>query len=67
MSRHLRVLREAGLVDVRVDAQRRIYRLAPDQLAEVHSWVDRYREFWEDRIEALERHLTRTHDGRAAP
>lgn len=63
VSRHLRVLRDVGLVDVRVDAQRRIYRLRPDRLREVGVWLDRYREFWADRIDALEEHL-RTTNGR---
>lgn len=57
VSRHLRVLREAGLVDVRIDGQRRVYRLRADQLAELDVWLNRYREFWADRLGALETHL----------
>lgn len=56
-SKHLRVLREAGLVSVRKDAQRRIYRLEPDALAEVIAWAEPYRRFWRGRLAALERHL----------
>jgi DNA-binding transcriptional ArsR family regulator len=54
VSRHLRVLREVGLVDVRVEAQRRIYILRPDRLAELDRWLDRYRAFWTSRLDALE-------------
>ena len=56
-SKHLRVLREAGLVDVRKDAQRRIYTLRPEPLAEVDAWLAPYRRLWEGRLDALERHL----------
>ncbi|GIH14173.1 ArsR/SmtB family transcription factor [Rugosimonospora africana] len=57
MSKHLKVLREAGLVQVRQDAQRRLYRLSPEPLAEVHEWLEPYREVWARRLDALERHL----------
>lgn len=57
VSKHLRVLREAGLVAVRTDAQRRWYRLRPEPLAEIDAWLAPYRRFWEDRLDALERHL----------
>ena len=57
VSKHLRVLREAGLVDVRQDAQRRWYRLRPQPLAEVDAWLAPYRRMWEDGLDALERHL----------
>jgi DNA-binding transcriptional ArsR family regulator len=57
VSRHLRVLREAGLVDVRQDAQRRLYRLRPEPLQEVDQWLQPYRQFWEQRLDALEAHL----------
>ncbi|HEY2669114.1 MAG TPA: metalloregulator ArsR/SmtB family transcription factor [Rugosimonospora sp.] len=57
MSKHLKVLREAGLVQVRQDAQRRLYRLSPEPLAEVHAWLEPYRGMWTDRLDALERHL----------
>ncbi len=60
VSRHLRILREAGLVDVRADAQRRLYRLRPEPLAELDEWLRPYRRFWAGRLDALERHLDRT-------
>jgi DNA-binding transcriptional ArsR family regulator len=59
VSKHLRVLREAGLVDVRVDAQRRWYQLRPEPLAELDEWLEPYRRFWSGRLDALERHLDR--------
>jgi DNA-binding transcriptional ArsR family regulator len=59
VSRHLRVLREAGLVEVRRDAQRRIYRLRPDPLAEVDEWLERYRSLWEQRLDALHTEVAR--------
>jgi DNA-binding transcriptional ArsR family regulator len=57
ISKHLRALREAGLVEVRRDAQRRWYRLRPQPLAEIDSWLRPYREFWAGRLDALEEHL----------
>lgn len=57
VSRHLRVLREAGLVEARVDAQRRLYGLRAEPLAEVDAWLSPYRRFWAERLEDLERHL----------
>ena len=57
VSKHLKVLRDAGLVDVRVEAQRRFYRLRPQPLAEVDAWLAPYRELWRDSLAALERHL----------
>jgi DNA-binding transcriptional ArsR family regulator len=57
VSKHLRVLREAGLVDVRPEAQRRLYRLRPEPLAEIDVWLTPYRELWAGRLDALERHL----------
>ncbi|GAA1219049.1 DNA-binding transcriptional regulator, ArsR family [Prauserella alba] len=57
VSKHLRVLREAGLVGVRQDAQRRWYRLRPQPLAEVDAWLEPYRRLWSDSLDALERHL----------
>lgn len=57
VSKHLRVLREAGLVEVRQDAQRRWYRLRPEPLAEIDAWLAPYRELWNDRLDALELHL----------
>ena len=56
VSRHLRVLREVGLVEVRADAQRRIYALRADGLVEIDHWIDRYRRYWADQLDALERH-----------
>ena len=57
VSKHLRVLREAGLVDVRTDAQRRVYRLRPEPLREIDEWLQPYRVAWSKRLDALERHL----------
>ena len=57
VSKHLRVLRTAGLVEVRADAQRRIYRLRPEPLREVDEWLRPYRRAWADRLDALEAHL----------
>jgi DNA-binding transcriptional ArsR family regulator len=62
VSKHLRVLRDSGLVDVRVDAQRRMYRLRPDRLREIDIWIAPYRRLWEDRIDRLERHLQTMQD-----
>jgi DNA-binding transcriptional ArsR family regulator len=59
VSRHLRVLREAGLVDVRQDAQRRVYSLRPEPLAEVDGWLGRYRALWEHRLDALHTEIAR--------
>jgi DNA-binding transcriptional ArsR family regulator len=56
-SKHLRVLREAGLVVVRPEAQRRVYALNPEPLAELDAWLEPYRRLWSDRLDALERHL----------
>ena len=57
ISRHLRVLREAGLVERRKDAQSRLYRLAPEALREVDRWLDRYRVFWTARMHDLKRYV----------
>ena len=57
VSKHLRALRDAGLVRVRRDAQRRWYRLDAAPLEEVDAWLEPYREFWSGRLDALERHL----------
>jgi DNA-binding transcriptional ArsR family regulator len=56
-SKHLKVLREAGLVRVRQDGQRRCYELRPDPLAEIDAWLAPYREFWAGRLDALEQYL----------
>ena len=62
VSKQLRVLREAGLASVRVDAQRRIYRLNADGLREVDEWLAPYRAFWEGRLDAMERTLESMED-----
>jgi DNA-binding transcriptional ArsR family regulator len=59
VSKHLRVLREAGLVESTVDAQRRLYRLKPEALLEVDAWLAPFRRFWSAHVDALERHLDR--------
>jgi DNA-binding transcriptional ArsR family regulator len=63
VSKHLRALREAGLVEVRRDAQRRWYRLQAQPLAEIDIWLGPYREFWGGRLDALERHLGEQAEG----
>ena len=60
VSKHLRVLREAGFVEARVDAQRRLYRLRPEPLMEIDAWLAPFRRFWSIHVDALERHLDRT-------
>ena len=60
VSKHLRVLRNAGLVEARVDAQHRIYTLRPQPLAEVDAWLAPYRKFWRGKLAALQRHLADT-------
>ena len=67
VSRHLRVLREAGLVSAEVDAQRRIYRLRPEPLVELHSWLARWRPFWEQRLDALDTEIARGKREREGP
>ena len=59
VSRHLRVLREAGLVEARQQAQRRVYSLRPEPLAEVDEWLSRYRALWEQRLDALHTEVAR--------
>jgi DNA-binding transcriptional ArsR family regulator len=59
VSKHLRVLREAGFVEATVDAQRRLYRLKPEPFQEVDAWLEQFRRFWSDHVDALERHLDR--------
>jgi DNA-binding transcriptional ArsR family regulator len=59
VSKHLRVLREAGFVESTVDAQRRLYRLKPEPLQELDAWLDPFRRFWSGHVDALERHLDR--------
>ena len=57
VSKHLRVLRDAGLVEVRPDAQRRLYRLRPEPLTEIDAWLAPYRRLWSRSLDKLERHL----------
>ena len=57
ISKHLRVLREAGFVTSRIDAQRRVYRLRPEPLMELDAWLRPFRRFWSTHVDALERHL----------
>src|SRR5262250_309697 len=59
VSKHLRVLREAGFVESTVDAQRRLYRLKPEPLQEMDAWLAQFRRFWNAHVDALERHLDR--------
>ncbi len=59
VSKHLRVLRDAGFVESTVDAQRRLYRLKPEPLQEVDAWLAPFRRFWSAHVDALERHLNR--------
>lgn len=59
VSKHLRVLREAGFVEATVDAQRRLYRLRPEPLQELDAWLAPFRRFWSAHVDALERHLDR--------
>ncbi len=59
VSKHLRVLRDAGLVEARVDAQRRVYTLCPEPLAELDAWLAPYRRFWRGKLGSLQRHLER--------
>ncbi|HEY5395030.1 MAG TPA: metalloregulator ArsR/SmtB family transcription factor [Trebonia sp.] len=68
VSRHLRVLREAGLVEVREEAQRRVYSLRAEPLAEVDEWLTRYRALWEQRLDALHTEVARgKHERRSTP
>jgi DNA-binding transcriptional ArsR family regulator len=64
VSKHLRVLREEGLVSVRGEAQRRLYSVRPDSLRALDTWLEPYRQIWTSRLDALERHLDQMgHDG----
>jgi DNA-binding transcriptional ArsR family regulator len=63
VSKHLRVLREAGFVESTVDAQRRLYRLRPEPFREMDAWLAQFRRFWSAHVDALERHL----DGMESP
>jgi DNA-binding transcriptional ArsR family regulator len=59
VSKHLRVLRDAGFVESTIDAQRRVYRLKPEPLQEIDAWLAPFRRFWSAHVDALERHLNR--------
>jgi DNA-binding transcriptional ArsR family regulator len=59
VSKHLGVLRKAGFVEARVDAQRRVYRIRPEPLKEIEAWLVPFRRFWSGHVDALERHLDR--------
>lgn len=59
VSKHLRILREGGFVEARVEAQRRVYRLNPAPLREIDAWLSQFRRFWTKHVDALERHLDR--------
>jgi len=59
VSKHLRVLRDAGFVEATVDAQRRLYRLKPEPFQEMDDWLEQFRRFWSSHVDALERHLDR--------
>ena len=67
VSRHLRVLREAGLVEARQDAQRRVYSLRLEPLAEIDQWLGRYRALWEQRLDALHTEIARGKRERRSP
>ena len=66
VSKHLRVLREAGFVEARVDAQRRVYRIRAEPLMEIDAWLVPFRHFWSAHVDALERHLDRADRVRSA-
>ena len=65
VSKHLRVLREAGLVEVRTEAQRRVYRVRTEPLRAIDAWLEPYRQLWASRLDDLERHLDAMPDDRA--
>ncbi|HEX3899998.1 MAG TPA: metalloregulator ArsR/SmtB family transcription factor [Mycobacteriales bacterium] len=64
VSKHLRVLRDAGLVSARVDAQRRVYRVQPEALEEIDAWLAPYRRMWTESLAALDAHLAAIDEGR---
>jgi DNA-binding transcriptional ArsR family regulator len=66
VSKHLRVLRDAGFVESAVDAQRRLYRLKPEPFREVDAWLAQFRRFWSAHVDALERHLDRMDQSKPA-
>ena len=66
VSKHLRVLREAGFVEATVDAQRRLYRLKPEPFRELDAWLGQFRQFWSVQVDALERYLDRMEHAKPA-
>jgi DNA-binding transcriptional ArsR family regulator len=62
VSKHLRVLREVGFVESRVEAQRRVYRVRPEPLRDIAAWLEPYRALWADSLDALEEHLDKMDD-----
>jgi DNA-binding transcriptional ArsR family regulator len=60
VSKHLRILKDSGLVNMRVQAQQRIYSIQPKGLAELDAWIAKYKVFWPDRLDALEQHLSKS-------
>ena len=67
VSKHLRVLRDTGFVESRVDAQRRLYRIRPEPFMEIDAWLAHFRRFWSAHIDQLERHLDRMDDAAPTP
>ena len=67
VSKHLRVLRDAGFVESTVDAQRRLYRLKPEPFQQVDAWLAQFRRFWSAHLDALERHLDRMENQGSSP
>jgi DNA-binding transcriptional ArsR family regulator len=67
VSKHLRVLREAGFVESRVDAQRRLYRIRAEPLMEIDAWLEPFRRYWSGHLDALERHLDRVNPASRPP
>ena len=63
VSKHLKVLRDGGFVESRVEAQRRVYRLTPKPLQEIDEWLEPFRRFWSKHVDALEQHLDRMEKG----
>lgn len=67
VSKHLRILREAGLVTSRTEAQRRLYRLRPEPLMELDAWLAPFRRYWSKQVDSLERHLDSLDDAKSTP
>jgi DNA-binding transcriptional ArsR family regulator len=67
VSKHLRILRDHGMVEVRTDAQRRLYRVRPQPLMELDGWLEPYRTLWNSSLDRLERHLGDRHPGERSP